>query len=353
MKDSENKPLGYLAEEKLEELLDILSQRALLYVPTKLEKERCEFLPYGTGDLDLDSVNTGLPPKNFVFPHSSSLFSWELPLDNGAKLEKEEQEGDRILFGVRSCDARAIAILDELFLEEIEDCPYREKRDGLTLIGMACNSCETTCFCSVFEDLSPGKSGDCDLYLSPVEGGYIVETPSSKGKDLVPYFQNLLSQCPGSANSQAKEREEKTIEEQSKVLSPSFEVSKSIEALDREEAFQSDYWKTLSERCLGCRICTYLCPTCHCYEIRDEGCSTKGKRYRIQDSCMSEEFTAHASGHNPRSEHYKRWRQRCFHKFSYFPKNFDTPLCVGCGRCTLHCPVGIDLLEILKEVTSI
>ena len=68
---------------------------------------------------------------------------------------------------------------------------------------------------------------------------------------------------------------------------------------------------------------------------------------------MSEEFTLHASGHNPRSAHFKRWRQRCYHKFSYFPDNLGAVLCVGCGRCTLYCPEGIDLVEVLEEVAEL
>jgi ferredoxin len=40
------------------------------------------------------------------------------------------------------------------------------------------------------------------------------------------------------------------------------------------------------------------------------------------------------------------------HKFRYYPENFGRVLCVGCGRCIEHCPVKIDLREVLNLVRT-
>jgi len=106
-------------------------------------------------------------------------------------------------------------------------------------------------------------------------------------------------------------------------------------------------------RCLGCGICTFLCPTCHCFDIQDETLESNGARVRIWDSCMFREYSLQASGYNPRPEQTSRVRNRVFHKFSYFPKNHQEFGCVGCGRCISECPVNIDIVEIVNKAREV
>ena len=75
----------------------------------------------------------------------------------------------------------------------------------------------------------------------------------------------------------------------------------------------------------------------------------KRKRMRCYDGCAFADFTAEASGENPRPTKRERYRQRVYHKFDYFKKNFGENLCVGCGRCIRHCPVKIDISEIIDK----
>ena len=113
--------------------------------------------------------------------------------------------------------------------------------------------------------------------------------------------------------------------------------------------FDSAVWETLTQQCIDCGICTFLCPTCHCFDIQDEGTPEQGCRVRLWDACAFREFTESAA-HQPRPKHYSRYRQRIMHKFQYYPLNFGEILCVGCGRCILHCPVSIDLRSMLETV---
>ena len=102
------------------------------------------------------------------------------------------------------------------------------------------------------------------------------------------------------------------------------------------------FWKRVSAKCINCGICTYLCPTCHCFDLCDLQPRGQGARFRCLDSCAFPDFTKMAV-HNPREEKWRRYRQRVSHKFNFFYQNFQTIACVGCGRCVAHCPVNLDL----------
>lgn len=154
-----------------------------------------------------------------------------------------------------------------------------------------------------------------------------------------------------------KEADDKQIEKMAKVKEKAMEaintdpmIGKVKEELDRN--FDDPIWDKIHLKCLGCGVCTYLCPTCHCFDIVDEEMKGKGVRIRIWDSCMFPLFTLHTSGHNPRKSPKERMRNRIMHKFKYFVDNFGDVACVGCGRCIQNCPVNFDIREVIREITS-
>lgn len=118
--------------------------------------------------------------------------------------------------------------------------------------------------------------------------------------------------------------------------------------------FDHPVWSTLALRCHGCGACTAVCSTCHCFDIVDEHDTYgRGARRRNWDFCQSAKFTLHASGHNPRQDQNQRLRQRIMHKFSIYPRRFDTVLCTGCGRCARACGAGMNLPEVLGQLVQL
>jgi sulfhydrogenase subunit beta (sulfur reductase) len=147
--------------------------------------------------------------------------------------------------------------------------------------------------------------------------------------------------------NQAKKKQE--IKKRSEnLIKQKLSLSQIEQHLDR--LFDSKLWNDIAMKCLGCSVCTYLCPTCHCFDIQDQADLNNGKRIRIWDSCSNPEYTMHASGHNPRPARMNRLRNRIYHKYNYYPKNFDAIACVGCGRCIVKCPVNIDIMDVLCKV---
>jgi heterodisulfide reductase subunit C len=116
--------------------------------------------------------------------------------------------------------------------------------------------------------------------------------------------------------------------------------------------FNSDKWAGLSQSCLGCGTCTFVCPTCQCYDIRDFNTGDGVVRFRCWDSCMYSDFTKMSAG-NPRLTQLERFRQRFMHKLVYFPANNNGEYgCVGCGRCLAKCPISMNIVKVAKTLAE-
>ena len=116
--------------------------------------------------------------------------------------------------------------------------------------------------------------------------------------------------------------------------------------------FNLPVWENLSEACLGCGTCTYVCPTCMCFDIRsfDTGCGIR--QFRCWDSCMFSDFTKMAA-ENPRHTQKERFRQRFMHKLVYYPMDHGGVYsCVGCGRCLESCPIRMNIVKVMKTIND-
>ena len=119
------------------------------------------------------------------------------------------------------------------------------------------------------------------------------------------------------------------------------------------DLFHSPVWDELAESCLGCGTCTFVCPTCQCYDVQDFDNGREVRRFRCWDSCMYSDFTMMAHGTN-RPTQKERFRQRFMHKLVYYPNNNDGVFgCVGCGRCLQKCPIHMNIVKVAKKLKEV
>ncbi len=301
--------------------------------------------------LDSNYSNCIQSPKKIIFPQTETLLKFER-LENG-KLEVEEQlpeDRKKVIFGVRPCDAKALTLMDKVFTGDFEDLYYTKRRNQTTLVGLGCNTPPSPqCFC-VSVGGSPHSNEGLDILMTDLEDKYYLQSFTAKGNELLILGKNIFEEPNPDEKSMLKRIHQ---EAKNKFKTKLREIEKIPDKL--KGMFDSSFWDEEAMSCIRCGICTYLCPTCHCFDINDEVYSTsslRGKRIRTWDTCQFPDFTMHSSGHNPRPDKASRLRQRIFHKFQYFVEKFNAYQCTGCGRCISKCPVGIDITEILEKVKN-
>ncbi|MGM0651251.1 MAG: 4Fe-4S dicluster domain-containing protein [Bacillota bacterium] len=299
------------------------------------------FAPVGENEeIVLDYNNTRVPPKGALFPQTETMFKFEL---GSEQVEEPPLDQDVVVLGLRPCDARAMSIVDKLFKWDIDDPYFVKRQEKTTLVGLACNEPGLNCFCTSVGG-GPASTEGLDLLMVDLGGNYLMESLTDKGNALLDETKNLLENADDSAIKQ-KEKLAGEAEDKIKRSVDTEGVPEGLPGL-----WDNPLWQDISASCLGCGTCTYLCPTCHCFDIQDENEGLDSRRCRMWDSCMFTEYTQHTGGHNPRPTRKERTRNRINHKYSYYVDKFDVIACVGCGRCINLCPVNIDIIEILRQV---
>lgn len=334
---------GIIKKSNLNKVLENLLQLGEVVAPTR-QDEITLFSPVQSADeVHLDYTNTKLSPKGCFFPQAEVLFYYENG-DHKITLPPKDK-GPGFMLGVRPCDARAMAMLDPIFDDpQYKDVPYLNRRKNMIVFGLACTNPQSTCFCPTTGG-NPLDTTGMDAIWHDLGDRYLVKGLTDQGKKALQKIQGIEKAVPKDIK-EAEEQAQKILSQ----IKPAFELENITEKL--QSSFEDPIWQSLHERCLGCATCTFVCPTCHCFDIQDENSRNKGRRVRLWDSCMFPLFTLHASGHNPRTSGKERMRQRIMHKFSYFNAKNGQIACVGCGRCIRECPVNMDIRQILSVFCS-
>lgn len=334
-----------LSKENLQKLINGMISKYEVFAPVN-DNDVTLFKQIKTPkEVNLDFTNSKVPPKNLVLCQTETLFKFE-PGTKGKIHSVDINNGRKAVFGIRPCDAKSLAILDPVFKDEFEDPYYMTKRKNTILVGLSCTRPYQNCFCTSFDD-SPASSKYVDVLLTDIGDKYFVEVISDKGKQLVKTDSNLFKPASESDGKKKKDVEKKAKD----IIIRSQKINGITEKLDK--IFENKFWKEVADKCLRCGACTYLCPTCHCFDIQDEATMTEGARIRVWDTCMIPEYTLQASGYNPRPSRMNRVRNRVYHKYNYYPKNFDVIACVGCGRCIDSCPVNIDIIDVVTRAGEV
>ncbi|MBU0498507.1 MAG: 4Fe-4S dicluster domain-containing protein [Gammaproteobacteria bacterium] len=301
------------------------------------------------GDIDLRHTNTVGSVKAFAFPQREVFFRFEHKRGERPSLVPTLPEPrPTVVFGVRPCDGRGMPRNDTVFSKEFKDPYYWARRDKLILVGLACIEPHSpNCFCQAAGG-SPCSEEGLDILMTDLGDRYHVRGVTAKGIEVMERGRDAFKEASGGDQAAVAKAHEAACKEPQRTFGDLVAIPDAI-----RRNFEAPLWDEMARHCIGCGICTFLCPTCHCFDINDEVSSPgKGERVRTWDNCQFPDFTLHTSGHNPRDNLGMRLRQRVSHKFLYFVENHQTQQCTGCGRCISECPVGIDIAAVLERVSQ-
>lgn len=354
-----------IAKDDLTALFRAIAAGRELYLPVKLGGQ-VNFAVWEEGDeVSLETTKTVKSPKDAFFPQFETLYTCK---KEGKKLSIEPQalkDREFVVFGMRACDVQGVKVLDNVFLSEPVDTYYAARREHGILVAMACHEPEESCFCSVFGVDAADPAADVAAWMI---GGELFWKPlTEKGERLTADVRARLQEAPGGADDgaaqesaggqllqEAPEGPEKVEQEQAQIRAVMERLPYTHLSLEgwggsaTEGKFDSPVWETLYRPCLACGTCTFVCPTCQCYDIKDYQTANGVQRYRCWDSCMYSDFTLMAAGNN-RTTQLQRFRQRFMHKLVYYPANNNGMFsCVGCGRCVEKCPSALNIVKVIK-----
>ncbi len=279
-------------------------------------------------------------PRAWLVPRTEPLFTYDLASDPPTIRELSFEAPPTALLLLRSCDVAGLRALDPVMRWDYTDESFEARRAATLLVSLGCRTAPNTetCFCGAV-GLDPRKAEGADVAIAAVpEDGtlrYRVVPLTDAGRERLAWAPGAMAEGASAADPV-----------------PTLPLNVEGARAFLRSHFDDSGWERIAEACLGCGTCAFVCPSCHCFDIVDEGDWRRGRRERNWDSCAFPHFTAHASGHNPRPRQWHRYRQRIYHKFIYYPDKFGRLLCTGCGRCVEACPAGLDLIETLAGLAA-
>ena len=340
-----------ISSDKIDSLFELIGSKQPLYLPVDNKSGKADFAKWEKGVKLSSALKTVRSAKDFFFPKTEHMVSYQM---NGKEIKMEDPRKDVedfVIFGVRPCDAVGFSVIDNVYLNmQPVDSYYKNRRDHGTVITLACNETAKTCFCSTYgidaslaNDKNDSK-GDVSCWLA--DGKYFFEANTEKGKAFVEKAKSALADSDAKAVEAAKKDITAKVE---KLPFAHLDLSK-FQGKDMLKIFNSKIWEKVSEACVGCGTCTYVCPTCMCFDVRDFDTGKGIRQVRCWDSCMYNDFTQMAA-ENPRHTQKERSRQRFMHKLMYYPMAHEGLFsCVGCGRCLESCPVNMNIVKVIKAV---
>ncbi len=330
---------------KLNDFFAAIAAEEKLYIPVD-SADGAAFRPYEAGMEMSKACNSTRSAKDFFFPQVENLVNFKV--DHNKKsieiIDNRTEAEDFVIFGVRACDMASFEILDRVYLSDPVDSYYKNRRDHGVIVTAACGRPQETCFCTAFGIDASNPAGDVTTWF--VGDDVYFKANTEKGEALVAKVAAI-----------GESAEEKPVEDfkagvkfmMGRLPIKDIKLDK-ISARGLMENFNSPIWDDEFKTCLGCGTCTFVCPTCQCFDVREFKTNEGVIRFRCWDSCMYSDFTQMSHGNN-RVSQKERFRQRFMHKLVYFPNNNEGIYgCVGCGRCLRSCPQSLNIVKVAKAL---
>jgi len=330
-----------VTKDNLLKLLESVSKDKTLIAPVKSpELEDINFMPVtGTDQICFDYENTTVPPKEFFFPQSECMFTFSR--QSNESIVTGDNNEELVFFGVRSCDVKAIELLDKFYERTFEDDYYLSKRANSVIISVACSQLNDQCFCTSV-GTGPVLADGFDIQLIDVGNNYAVQVGSEKGLQLYEQYQDLFG-APIDVDVEE-------LVEKAKESATGFDLQR---VYDRLKAGKVDerLWADIAARCQSCGLCLLLCPTCSCYTVVDRVTPQgENRRTREWDCCYFERFTRMVGGQNPIKAKEEMVKRKYYHKLVQQIDEFDMSGCTGCGRCNTVCVGNVNWLENIRKI---
>jgi sulfhydrogenase subunit beta (sulfur reductase) len=311
--------------------------------PRRKDKAIHDFVPIkNISELDTNYMKTTIPPaKKLLFPPSEQLVAYEV----GERIEVRPviESGEKILFGINAWDINGMNFLDRFFTTDFIDENYISKRKKLIVIGVDSEPTETNFSPSMGAEYA--KDG-FDIYLTELKDRYFIRIATAKGNEIIEFYAKTQD---------VSDRDFKDYDKYMENYRMKFKLD--VDIKNFYDSFESIYdnehfWKEIAKDCYSCGSCNLVCPTCFCFNVRDdmELNLKDGKKIREWDSCMIPEYGLVAGGHNFRPDKENRLKQRYRCKLKTFVDKFGKYACVGCGRCIETCLAKINIAEDINSV---
>lgn len=335
-----------IAKADIAAWLATLMRDAEVIAPTLAPGGDVMFAAIGSpAEVAWDYENTLHPPKQFVLPQTEPLLAIKKN-GQGYEIEPIHDERRRILFGVRSCDAKAIEFLGRVHAFDLPDTAYLRRVANLTVVSLSCPVPCRQGFC-VCCDAGPFLDAGYDVQLTDLGERILAEPGSESGAALL---QRAGVPFRGASAEELRQRVE--LEERAKQSfgEETCHLGAAMRRVSTGRVAES-LWAAMAEECFECGGCNFACPTCYCFSVKDQRQDCGFVRCRTWDSCQYAAFTLEASGHNPRALHKDRVKRRFFHKVSaqYYQRD-GAPGCVGCGRCITVCLGTPDMPAVVAAI---
>ena len=330
--------------DKINSIFEEISKDTSLYLPVDENDGSAKYKKWEQGMEWSEKLNTVRSPKDFFFPQMEDLMEFKTSGKTIEVIDTRSETEDFVIFGIRACDVKSFEILDRVFLTEPVDSYYAARREKGIIVSLACGKPSETCFCKTFNINPENPDGDVTMWKTEDELFFAANT--EKGEKFMEMLADLTEECDDSKVNEEKEKITKIMDKLplKDLRTDAFGGGKT------QDFFNAPEWDELSQSCLGCGTCTFVCPTCQCYDIKDFNTGNGVIRYRCWDSCMYSDFTKMAHGNN-RLTQKERFRQRFMHKLVYYPENNDGIFsCVGCGRCLSKCPISMNIVKVMKKI---